>query len=110
VGIYGVVSYGVTQRTQEIGIRLALGARSPEVVKMVVSQGMKAVLIGALCGTILAVALTRFLTSYLYSVSPTDPMIFASVVLVFSGVALAACLIPAYRAARVDPVEALRYE
>jgi putative ABC transport system permease protein len=110
VGIYGVVSYGVAQRTQEIGIRLALGAQGREVVRMVVSQGMRAVLIGVLCGSILAVALTRFLTAYLYSVTPTDPITFASVVSIFVGVALAACLIPAFRAARVDPMEALRCE
>jgi putative ABC transport system permease protein len=110
VGIYGVVSYGVTQRTQEIGIRLALGARGQEVMSMVVRQGMRAVLIGVLCGSVVAVALTRFLTAYLYSVTPTDPITFASVVLVFIGVALAACLIPAFRAARVNPIEALRCE
>jgi putative ABC transport system permease protein len=110
VGIYGVVSYGVTQRTQEIGIRLALGARGQEVVKMVVSQGMRPVLIGALCGVAGAIALTRFLTAYLYSVTPTDPITFASVVSIFIVVALAACLVPAFRAARVDPMEALRYE
>ena len=110
VGIYGVVSYSVTQRTQEIGIRLALGARGREVVKMVVRQGMKAVMVGVLCGTIAAAALTRFLAAQLYSVTPTDPVTFASVVMIFIGVALAACCIPAIRAARVDPVEALRYE
>jgi len=110
VGIYGVVSYGVTQRTQEIGIRVALGARGEDVVKMVVSHGMRAVLIGVLCGSALAVALTRFLTAYLYSVTPTDPITFASVVVVFIGVALTACLVPALRAARVDPMEALRCE
>ena len=110
VGIYGVVSYGVTQRTQEIGIRLAMGARGQEVVKMVVSQGMRAVLIGVLCGTVVAVALTRFLAAYLFAVTPTDPITFASVVLIFIGVALAACLVPAFRAAKVDPMEALRYE
>src|SRR5207247_4964761 len=107
---YGVVSYGVTQRTREIGIRLALGARGQEVVKMVVRQGMRAVLVGVLCGTVVAVALTRFLTGYLFAVTPTDPITFASVVLVFTGVALAACLVPAFRAAKVDPMEALRYE
>jgi len=110
VGIYGVVSYSVTQRTQEIGIRLALGARGREVVKMVVRQGMKAVMVGVLCGTIAAAALTRFLAAQLYSVTPTDPVTFTSVVIIFIGVALAACCIPAIRAARVDPVEALRYE
>ncbi len=110
VGIYGVVSYGVTQRTQEIGIRLALGARGQEVVRMVVGQGMKAVLVGVLCGTALAVVVTRFLSAYLFSVTPTDPITFAGVVLIFIGVALAACLVPAFRAARVDPIEALRCE
>src|SRR5207249_3519453 len=76
IGIYGVVSYSVTQRTQEIGIRLALGARAQEVVKMVVSQGMRAVLIGVLCGAAGAAALTRFLAGQLYTVTPTDPMTF----------------------------------
>ena len=110
VGIYGVVSYGVTQRTQEIGIRLALGARGQDVLKMVVGQGMRAVLVGVLCGSVVAVALTRFLTAQLYSVTPTDPITFASVVLIFICVAVVACLLPALRAARVDPMEALRYE
>jgi putative ABC transport system permease protein len=110
VGIYGVVAYGVTQRTQEIGIRLALGAQGREVVKMVVCQGMRAVLMGVLCGSVVAVALTRLLTAYLFAVTPTDPITFASVVLIFIGVALAACLVPAFGAARVDPMEALRYE
>jgi putative ABC transport system permease protein len=110
VGIYGVVSYGVAQRTQEIGIRLALGAQDQQVVEMVVREGMKPVLIGALCGTVVAAALTRFLTTQLYSVTPTDPTTFATVVLVFIAVALAACLIPARRAALVNPVESLRYE
>ena len=77
---------------------------------MVVSQGMRAVLIGVVCGTGVAVALTRFLTAYLFSVTPTDPITFASVVLLFIGVAVAACLVPALRAARVNPVEALRCE
>jgi predicted permease len=110
VGIYGVVSYGVAQRTQEIGIRLALGAQDQQVVKMVVREAMKPVLIGALCGTVVATALTRFLTTQLYSVTPTDPTTFVTVVLVFIGVALGACLIPAFRATKVDPMVALRCE
>ncbi|HTL54036.1 MAG TPA: ABC transporter permease [Candidatus Limnocylindrales bacterium] len=110
IGVYGVVSYGVSQRTHEIGIRVALGARGQDVMKMVVGQGMRAVLVGVLGGTVVAVALTRFLTAYLYSVSPTDPITFAAVIFVFIAVAAAACLIPAFRASRVDPVEALRCE
>ena len=98
------------KRTQEIGIRVALGAGGPEVVKMVISQGMRAVLLGVLCGSAAAVALTRFLTAYLYSVTPTDPLTFVTVVLLFIGVALAACLVPAFRAAKIDPMVALRYE
>jgi putative ABC transport system permease protein len=77
---------------------------------MVVSQGMKVVLLGVFCGSAVVVALTRFLITQLYSVTPTDPITFASVVLVFIGVALAACFVPALRAARVDPMEALRCE
>jgi predicted permease len=110
VGIYGVVSYGVAQRTQEIGIRLALGAPDQQVVQMVVRQGMAPVFIGVLCGSVAAAALTRFLTAQLYSVTPTDPMTFVTVILAFIGVALAACLIPAWRAAKVDPMVALRHE
>jgi ABC-type antimicrobial peptide transport system permease subunit len=110
VGIYGVVSYAVTQRTREIGIRLAMGARGQEVARLVLRQEMRAVVIGVLCGTVAAVALTRFLAAQLYTVTPTDPWTFAAVVFVFVAVATAACLLPAFRAASVDPVEALRYE
>lgn len=110
VGIYGVMAYAVGQRTQEIGIRMALGAQTKDVLSLVMSQGLKLTLCGAGVGLFGAVLLTRGLASFLYGVSPFDPGIYGGVTLLLGGIMLAACYLPARRAARVDPVVALREE
>jgi putative ABC transport system permease protein len=110
VGIYGVIAYAVNQRTREIGIRLALGAQKRDILKLVIRQGVILSLIGVAIGVAASLALMRFLSSLLYGVSDTDPLTFAGVVLLLIGVALLACSIPARRAARVDPMIALRQD
>ena len=110
IGIYGVISYLVGQRTQEIGIRLALGAKRTDVLRLVLGAGMKMAAAGLLIGLATALGLTRLMSGLLFGVSPTDPITFAAVALLLMAVALAACYIPARRAMRVDPIVALRYE
>lgn len=110
VGIYGVMAYSATERTHEIGIRLALGAKQGDVLRLVVREGMILAVIGAAIGLMGAFLLTRILTGFLYQVKPTDPVIFASVPFIFAAVAFFASYIPAHRAARVDPMIALRCE
>jgi putative ABC transport system permease protein len=110
VGIYSVLSYSVRQSVREIGIRLALGARLGDVLRGVVVEGMKPALLGAAIGAAGALALGRFVSSLIYDVRPSDPLTFLVVTILLAGVALLACVIPAYRATKVDPMVALRYE
>lgn len=110
VGLYGVISQSVTLRTHEFGVHMALGAQHIDVLRLVLRQGLTLILIGTGIGLIGSIALTRSLVAVLHDVSPTDPIVFTMVVLFLTGVSLLACWIPARKAAKVDPMEALRYE
>jgi predicted permease len=110
IGVYGVMSYAVARRTQEMGIRMALGARTSQVVAMVLRQGMRTILIALTIGLVVSVGATRVLQSQLFGVDRMDPLTFATVPLVLAFVAFAACYLPARRASRVDPLVALRSE
>jgi putative ABC transport system permease protein len=110
IGLYGVIAYSVGQRTHEFGIRLALGAQRSDLLRLIVGEGLKLAITGVLLGLIASLLLTRLLTNMLFGVSATDPLIFATNAAIMVVVALAACLIPARRATKVDPMVALRYE
>jgi ABC-type antimicrobial peptide transport system permease subunit len=110
VGVFGVISYGVVQRTKEIGIRIALGARRREILRLVVGEGLVTVAGGIAAGLIAGAALSRLLVTLLYQVKPWDPATFVAIAAVIAGAALAACVLPARRALGVDPAVALRSE
>ena len=110
IGIYGVMAHLVSQRIHDIGIRMALGASSVQVMRMVIGSGLRLAVVGIAVGILVALGATRSLTTLLYQVAPNDPLTFVAVPILFVAVAMAACYLPARRGMRVDPLVALRYE
>jgi putative ABC transport system permease protein len=110
IGIFGVISYSVSRRTNEIGIRVALGAQGTDILKQVLAEGTRLAAVGLTLGLGASIVVTRFLATLLFGVKPTDPLTFAAVAAVLAAVTLTACYLPARRATRVDPLVALRYE
>jgi putative ABC transport system permease protein len=110
VGLYGVLTYAVTQRQREIGVRMSLGAQGADILRLIIGQGMRLAAVGALLGLLGAWAFTRILQKLLFEVQPGDPVTFVVVTVVLGAIALLACYLPARRAARVDPMVALRNE
>ena len=110
IGIYGVMSYFVTQRKRELGIRIALGARAADVLGLIVMQGLKPTLIGTAVGLVAAFAVTRLLREMLFGIRPVDPLTFAAMTLLLVCISVVACFLPARRATKVDPLIALRNE
>jgi ABC-type antimicrobial peptide transport system permease subunit len=110
IGLYGVMAYRAAQRTQEIGVRMALGARRPDILRLILIEGARMILIGTSIGLVAALALSRVLKSLLFNIGPRDPLSYAIVTVTLATVALLATLLPARRAASVDPSEALRAE